>query len=492
MSSQLAAIDLGSNSFHMIVARPGPGNRPLIIDRIKEPVRLAAGLDASGNITAAAADRALSCLGQFAERLTGFGPGQVRAVGTNTLRRAQNRLDFLELAQETLGHRIDIIPGTEEARLIFAGVGTAFDQPGRRLIIDIGGGSTELILGQQSPEMLTSRFMGCVSWSERFFAGGRVTRKSMNKAINAARQQLGPVMRSFRETGWEHALGSSGTVKAIEAVLMQSGMIADGITMGSLEALAERLIELRRTSRFLLPGLPEHRRPVIAGGLAILLAAFRSLHIDNLTWVNAALKEGLIVQMIGRINHQDIRSAAVARLAERLEVDVAQANRVTASALGLFDQVTADWSLRPRHRRLLTWAAALHEAGQFINHAGSHKHSAYLLAHADLPGFSRQDQGTIAAAVLGHRGRLSRARILSISPSADDATMRLAILLRIAAMIHRTRSTKPPPSLTLTVSLRQVHLLYPDGWLAVRPLTRADLTSTAARLAEIGYRLTWE
>ncbi|MFT5683319.1 MAG: exopolyphosphatase/guanosine-5'-triphosphate,3'-diphosphate pyrophosphatase [Myxococcota bacterium] len=490
MSNQLAAIDLGSNSFHMIVAQVGSSSRPVIVDRIKEPVRLAAGLDASGNITAAAADRALSCLGQFAERLAGFSSGQVRAVGTNTLRRARNRLDFLELAQETLGHRIDIIPGTEEARLIYAGVGTAFDQPGRRLVIDIGGGSTELILGQQEPEQLTSRFMGCVSWSERFF-GGRVTRSSMNDATNAARRQLGPIMRSFRKTGWEHALGASGTIKAIEAVLMQSGMTADGITMGSLEALADKLIDLKRPERFQLPGLPEHRRPVIAGGLAILIAAFRSLHIDNLTWVNAALKEGLLTQMIGRINKEDIRSSAVARLAERLEVDVAQANRVTASALWLFDQVAESWSLRPQHRQLLTWATALHESGQFINHASAHKHSAYLLAHADLPGFSRQDQGTIAATVLGHRGRLGRDRILAISPSAGEATIRLSILLRLASTIHRTRSSKAPPVLKLTTSRRHLKLTYPDKWLDSRPLTRADLTSIADRLAAVGYRLTW-
>jgi exopolyphosphatase/guanosine-5'-triphosphate,3'-diphosphate pyrophosphatase len=491
MTSQLAAIDLGSNSFHMIVAQVGSDSRPIIIDRIKEPVRLAAGLDASGNITAAAADRALACLAQFAERLAGFKSSQVRAVGTNTLRRAHNRLDFLELAQETLGHRIDIIPGTEEARLIYAGVSTVFDLPGRRLVIDIGGGSTELILGEREPAQLTSRFMGCVSWSERFFSG-RITQATMDSAVNAARQQLGEVMRGFREAGWQHALGSSGTIKTIEMVLMQSGMTANGITLAGLEALSAKLIELGTQENFLLPGLPEHRRPVIAGGLAILLAAFRSLHIDSLTWVNGALKEGLLVQMIGRINHVDIRGTAISRLAERLEVDLSQAARVTGSALALFDQAAAGWELRPRHRRLLTWAATLHEAGHFLNHASAHKHGAYMLANTDLPGFSRQDQGTLAATVLGHRGLLSRERILAISPSADEATLRLSILLRLASMAHRTRSSKLPPELILAVRRRQLHLTYPQGWLESHPLTLADLSSIAERLATVGYRLTWQ
>ena len=491
MSTQLAAIDLGSNSFHMIVAQLGPNQRLNIVDRIKEPVRLAAGLDASGNITAAAADRALSCLGQFAERLAAFKGEHVRAVGTNTLRKARNRLDFLELAQDTLGHRIDIIPGTEEARLIYAGVGTAFDLPGRRLVIDIGGGSTELILGAQQPEHLTSRFMGCVSWSERFFSAG-VSRAAMEEAINAARQQLGGVMRGMRDAGWDHALGSSGTVKAIEAVLMQSGMTSDGITLSGLEDLAAHLIKLGKPRHFQMPGLPEHRRPVIAGGLAILLAAFRSLHIQNLTWVNAALKEGLLVQMLGSINQQeDIRAAAVARLSERLEVDQAQAIRVLHSARGLFAQVAPDWQLSGHHRRLLDWAAMLHEAGQFINHSAYHKHGAYLLANADLPGFSRQVQSTLAATVLGHRGKLSRERIRSISPSGDESIIHLSILLRIATMIHRTRSIKPPPEITIRASNRHLHLSYPSGWLPGHPLTCADLSSIADRLSAVGYQLTW-
>lgn len=490
MSTQLAAIDLGSNSFHMIVAQVGPNQRLTIVDRIKEPVRLAAGLDASGNITAAAADRALSCLGQFAERLAALEGDHVRAVGTNTLRRARNRLDFLALAQETLGHRIDIIPGTEEARLIYTGVGTAFDLPGRRLVIDIGGGSTELILGDQEPEQLTSRFMGCVSWSERFFSAG-VTRVAMDEAINAARQQLGGVMRGLREAGWDHALGSSGTVKAIEAVLMQSGMTSDGITLRGLEDLATHLIKLGKPANFSIPGLPEHRRPVIAGGLAILLAAFRSLRIKNLTWVNAALKEGLLVQMLGRINQEDIRAAAVAQLGERLEVDQEQAIRVLSSARGLFEQVAKGWQLRGHHRRLLDWASMLHEAGRFINHSAHHKHGAYLLVNADLPGFSRQAQSTLAATVLGHRGKLSRDRIRDISPSSNESTIHLSILLRIAAMIHRTRSSKPPSAVGIKVKKRQIHLTYPDDWLPSHPLTRADLSSIAERLSAVGYRLTW-
>ena len=493
MSRQIAAIDLGSNSFHLVVARLGEGRQVHILDRIKEPVRLASGLDSSGNITPEAADRALACLGRFAERLSGLSADSVRAVGTNTLRKAHNRLDFLELAQDALGYTIDIISGPEEARLIYAGVGRAFDAPGRRLVIDIGGGSTELILGDGAePQKLVSLYMGCVSWSERFFPGGKITHKHLEKAINAARRELGSVMRDYRRAGWDHALGSSGTVKAIEAVLMHAGLTADGITPAGLAELADRLVDFGNSSQIVLPGLPEHRQPVLIGGLAILMAAFRSLRLRSLQWVNGALKEGLLIDMVGRITHDDTREATMGRLESRLEVDPVQAARVQASAVGFFDQVAKAWGLDAQHRSLLAWAGQLHEAGKFIGFSGYHKHGAYLLANADLPGFSRQEQGVLAATVLGHRGRLGRERIEALAPSASEIALRLAILLRMAALLHRTRSRRVPPAIDLKAGPKSLSLRYPAHWLTDRPLSRADLADLAHSLDGVGYTLTWK
>ena len=492
MPRQFAAVDLGSNSFHMLVAVPDPAGGFSVVDKLKEPVRLAAGLDEGGAITPEAAVRALACLARFAERLAEIDPRQVRAVGTNTLRKATNRHDFIELAQETLGHEIEIISGAEEARLIYAGVHQVTDLGGRRLVIDIGGGSTEVILGEgESPRRLSSLHMGCVTWSQRFFPRGKLRRKQLELAITAARQQIGGVMRSYREEGWDHVLGSSGTIKAIEATLMLSGQSSGGVSREALEALAERMVRHKSISDVELPGVPDHRRPVLPGGVAVLLALFRSLHIEQLTWVPGALKEGLLLQVMGRAEQQaDVRDASVRLLAERLQVDQAHAERVRTTALELLAQVADAWQLTdPLHARLLGWAADLHEAGQFLSHSGYHKHSAYILASADLPGFSRQEQGALAAIAVSQRGRLSWERIRSYAPGADSSVLRLAMLLRLAVAIHRTRSRTPAIPIHASATPDGLLLRYPRSWLRERPLTLADLDDQAETFKKIGYTL---
>ena len=490
---QLAAIDLGSNSFHMIVARSDGSGGFTVLDRIKDPVRLAAGIDQKNRLTAPAMSRALACLARFSERIDGLPGDNVRVVGTNTLRRAKNGPDFVELAAEALGHRIEIISGREEARLIFAGVNQAFDAAGRRLVIDIGGGSTELILGTAAgPDRLDSAFMGCVTWSERFFPDGRIKRKQMERAINAARQRIGGVMRGYRQDGWDHALGASGTIKALSATLAARGDTTDGITREALEKLAAEMSDLKHIDRVNLPEVPEHRKPVLAGGLAILLALFRSLRIWRMQWVSGALKEGLLLRIIGEMEHrEDLRNATVRALAERLQIDEPHAARVRETARGLLAQAADTWHLTEEHGALLLWAAELHEVGQFMSYTSYHKHGAYLLANADLAGFARQEQRALAAMVLCHRGKLNWQRIRTYVPGASRILLRMIILLRIAASIHRTRSPNPPPPIQLTASKSRLSLRYPDGWLENKPLTRADLKDMAAALGQVGYTLSY-
>lgn len=486
----LAAVDLGSNSFHLLVARVAGGDFQ-VLDRVKTPVRLAAGLDKKGRLSPAARARALDCLHTFGERVRDLPHGAVRAVGTNTLRRTHNAGPFLGAAAAALGHPIEIIAGREEARLIYLGVYRDVHSPGRRLVVDIGGGSTEIILGDgPNPVMLDSLYMGCVSWSMRFFPEGELRREHMRTAVTAAHLELEAVADRYRKSGWSTALGSSGTVLAIERILKESGLSPEGITPRGLKRLRAAVVEAGKLSRLRLPGLPKDRQQVLPGGLAVLSAVVEALDIPRLTPVQGALREGVLVDLIGRIRHEDVRDTTISRMAERFAVDAAQAARVTETALVLFDQVARAWALDPEvDRPLLGWAARLHEAGMFVAWPGFHKHGAYLLAHADLPGFSRPEQEILAALVLGHRGRLVEARMSAVCPTPPPNLVHLVVLLRLAARLHRSRSPVPLPMPVLTVSGETLTLLFTDGVLAARPLTVADLEEEAAALSAAGFRL---
>jgi exopolyphosphatase/guanosine-5'-triphosphate,3'-diphosphate pyrophosphatase len=485
----VAAIDLGSNSFHMVVARVLPGGELQVIDKVKDRVRLAAGLDKHGDLTPEAQERALASLSRFGQRVRDMPRGTVRAVGTNTLRKGRNALPFLVRAHKALGHPIEIISGREEARLIYLGVAHDFDAQGQRLVVDIGGGSTEIIVGLGfDPIALDSLYMGCVSWSMRFFPEGKITPRGMRAAMTAAGLQLEGVVHRYRTLGWSSAVGSSGTINAIERVLREAGIDPMGISRKGLKQLRRRVIEAGHADRLELPGLQETRRPVFAGGLAVLSAVFGALKIKRMSATGGALREGLLYELIGRRSGEDIRENAVARFGERLQADPQQARRVQHTALALFDQVAPAWGLHEEHRSLLGWAARLHEVGTFLTYSGYHKHSAYLIANADLPGFSRQAQGVLAALVLAHRGLLAPDRLALYYPGRLDRVMRQAVLLRLAVRLRRSRSPHSLPDITLTADGESLHMAFPPGWLDVHPLTRADLEEEvkalrAARLA---------
>jgi exopolyphosphatase/guanosine-5'-triphosphate,3'-diphosphate pyrophosphatase len=489
--SVLAAVDLGSNSFHMVIARVVDGELH-IVDRHRERVQLAAGLDEDKRLSQDAQRRSLACLERFGERLRDLPKRQVRAVGTNTLRKAKNARPFLERGRDALGHRIEIISGAEEARLIYLGVAHSFfDAASRRLVIDIGGGSTECILGEGfEPLRASSLYMGCVSFTSEFFPGGKIDRERMAQAENAARLELQTIEEEFRGIGWDACVGASGTILAIREVLRINDWSPAGITHQGLRRLRKELIKNGQTKRLSLAGLPEDRAPVIPGGLAILTATVESLGIEEMRASTGALREGLLHDQLGRIRHEDIRHRTVRRYMERYQVDERQAERVEATALQLLEQVADDWKLpADRGRRFLSWASRLHEIGQAISYSGYHKHGAYLLAHADLPGFSLEGQRMLAAMVLSHRRKFSKAMFAALPSSRAWQGSRFSILLRLAVLLNRGRHDEAPPKTRAKAKKKTLWLYFPDGWLEARPLTRLDLEREQRTLAGAGFRL---
>jgi exopolyphosphatase/guanosine-5'-triphosphate,3'-diphosphate pyrophosphatase len=486
-----AAVDLGSNSFHLVVARLDGAGTPQVLDRVKRTVRLAAGLNADGHLSTEAQERALDCLRLFGQRLRDVPPERVRAVGTNTLRKARNALDFLARARRALGHRVDIIAGREEARLIYRGVAQDLESTGRRLVVDIGGGSTEVIVGEGlEPRVLDSLHMGCVGYSLRFFPEGDLTREAFRRAVTAARLELETVEGQFKAEGWSTAVGSSGTITSIEKILQETGLSPDGITPRGLRRLRAACLEAGQLGRLQLSGLTESRREVLPGGLAILLAVLDALEVPHLATSESALREGVLYELLGRMRHQDTREETVARVAATRRVDTAQAARVESTALRLFDSVATAWSLEPgRHRAWLSWAARLHEVGIDLNFSSYHKHGAYLLEHGDFPGFTRAEQVAVAALVLGHRGRLDPEKLATLYKGRITPLLRLAVLLRLAHRLHRSRAADALPAFALSARSRRLTLTLPEAWLSAHPLTAADLDEEAAAIAPAGLRL---
>ncbi len=487
----VAAVDLGSNSFHMVVARV-VGGRLQVVDRIKETIRLAAGLDAHNDLGPEVMSRAIEALKRFGQRLRDVPPDGVRAVGTNTLRKARNRRLFLSQARQALGHPIDIIAGREEARLIYLGVAHSLeDSAERRLVLDIGGGSTELILGQRfQPEYLESLHMGCVEMSRRFGLDRALSEAAMREAELTALQELEPIAGQFRRIGWESAIGASGTILAILEVVQNQGWSQAGITSGALRKLRKALLAAGKVEALALPGLQGDRVPVFAGGLAILNAVFEALGIERMQAASGALREGVLYDLLGRIHREDVREAAIEGVAQRYHIDEEQAGRVAACALALLERAPLEWGLgRGEHRQMIRWAARLHEIGISISHSQYQKHGAYLLRHMDLPGFSQGEQALLAALVRSHRRKLPLAELQDLADTFRDGALRLSILLRLAVVLHRSRSEMPLPPIALEGDGNFLKLRFPESWLDEHPLTRADLEQEASYLKAAGLKL---
>ena len=490
MSPELVcAVDLGSNSFRLMIGRI-VGDQIYPFDDIKEPVRLAAGLGDDKLLDSASQARAIEALRRFNERLRSFSPDAVRAVATNTLRVAKNTQTFLAAAQEALGFPIEVIAGREEARLIYVGVAHTLPDPSRQqLVVDIGGGSTEFIIGRNfEPLQLESLYMGCVSYSLRYFPDGQLTRAGFRDAELAAKQQLELISRTYRGCGWELAVGSSGSAKALCDVLALNGLADGGITRVGLEKLRQLMLKAGHIDRLKLEGLKADRVPVFAGGFAIMSALFDALAVEQMVFSDGALRLGVLYDLLGRYHRHDLRDATVTNFLQRYQVDRGQAERVAAAALQLWTSLHATHEaadLPDGENRFLAWASLLHEVGLSVAHASYHKHTAYILSNADMPGFSRRDQARLARLALAHRGKLERLEVMAV----DEADWVLILCLRLAVILNRARSDHGQSPLRLVQARKGYSVIADPAWLRESPLTAAALKDEELQWQRVGRPL---
>jgi exopolyphosphatase/guanosine-5'-triphosphate,3'-diphosphate pyrophosphatase len=487
----IAAVDLGSNSFHMIVGELRHGQLA-VLDRIRETVRLAEGLSTGGDISPDARKRALDCLSRFGERLREIKAGSVRAAGTSTIRRAREDSSFMSEAEEALGHPIEIISGIEEARLIYNGVTHSLPPTdGFRLVMDIGGGSTELILGKAAqPKALESLDMGCVSMTERFFPNGEISRAGFNKARMAAQLKLRPVKAFFRGATDVEAIGTSGTIRATEAVARELGLSDEGLALDIVEQLIDKVLEFQSVSDITLNGLSERRAQVWPGGLSILAELIHVLNIEHLKISDGAMREGLLYDLLGRLQHEDARVRTVHAMEARYNVDLGQAQRIADMATQLHAQCAEKWKLESELAGLaLGWAARLHEIGLDISHDGFHRHGAYVAEWADMPGFPRAEQRLMAFLIGSQRNAIDTAKLQALPRAWRDSALRLAILLRLAVLLNRSRKESNHPPATIQVNENSIRISFDAEWLARNPLTIADLEREQGYLDSVGYNL---
>ncbi len=485
--SEIAAVDLGSNSFRLQLARV-VDDHLIFHDSLREVVRLGAGLSDDKTLSDEALVRAVDCLKRFGERLRGLPPQAVRAVATNTFRVAKNAPQLLKAAQEALGFPIEIIAGREEARMIFVGVSHSLPKADhKRLVIDIGGGSTEFIIGEGlEPLEMESLYMGCVSYSLRYFPDGRITEDAFERAQIAAATEIQTISKKFKSKLWQEAVGSSGTARTLGEVLRLNGLSDGAVTLDGLHQLRQLLIKSKEIKKIELNGLSVDRAAVISGGLAIMLAAFEGLNIDKLTVANSALREGVLYELLGRMQHDDTRDSTVNSFMRRYHVDREQVKRVQALALVLLSQVEHKLNIDVAvAKQYLVWASKLHEIGVSIAHGGYHKHSAYIIENADMPGFSKMEQESLGFLVRAQRRSLAKLQMPALS---DDRTV-LVMIFRLSVLFHRNRLDITPPELNLAWHKAGFGLDVEPGWLAKNPLTDAELASEVVYWEDLNIAL---
>lgn len=488
--TQIAAIDLGSNSFHMAIAQLEHGEIR-IHERLGEKVQLGAGIKKDGRLDAPSIERALDCLRRFEQRLRAIDRDYIQVVGTNALRVAKNRKFLIEQAEELLDTSIEVISGREEARLIYLGVAhTLADDHGRRLVIDIGGGSTEFIIGQRfEPEQLESLHMGCVSFRDRFFPDGTITQENMNRAITHAERELQPIKKRYKQLGWAQCVGSSGSIKAIFQALGEDGTLAQRVSVKDMAKLRDQLIDLGAAQALADYGVKKERLSIFPAGFAILYAAFNALGIEEIEYTGGALREGLLYDMLGRIEHEDVRDRSISALQSRYSVDVEHSEYVCATALSLYEQVKDDWKINhKRWKGLLTWTAKVFEVGLTIAHSQYHKHGAYLLEHSDAPGFSTAVQSQLALIVRAHRRKFPIDLFDEFSKRDTKSLTYLVVLFRLAVLLTSDREHKDIP-LDLKAEKSGLSLSFQKGFLDENPLTLANLDLERFYLKKIGFEL---
>lgn len=486
--AEIAAVDLGSNSFRLQVAQVIEDHL-FMRDSLRDMVRLGAGLNKDKYLDAETMDRAVECLRRFGERLRGFDPHNVRAVATNTFRVARNSAELLARSQEALGFPIEIIAGREEARMIFIGVSHDLQTySGKRLVIDIGGGSTEFVIGQGfEPSDMESLYMGCVSYSLRFFEDGKLSEGNLKRAEIAARSEIQGIRRSFSAERWDEAVGSSGTARTLSQVLVANGLSKDGsITRAGLYELKSLLIQAKDIKNLHLAGLSAERAAVIAGGFCILQGAFAELGIERMMVSEGGLRQGVLYELLGRIQHHDTREATVRQFMRRYQVDASQTKRVQALALSLLKSLDTQLNMEAEvASQYLIWASRLHEIGITIAHTSYHKHSAYIVENADMPGFSKMEQQILGLLLRAQRRSLAK---LSL-PSLPDDRIVLIMVFRLAVLFHRNRMDLAIPELKLSLQADQFELQLPAAWLVQNPLTEAELDAEVGFWKDAGVKL---
>lgn len=494
---QIAAIDLGSNSFHMVVANIVEDDLQ-IVSRHKQRVRLGSGLDKKRTLGEEAMQRGLECLAMFAERIQGFDVDNVRIAATHTLRNAKNANVFMRRAREVLPFPIEIISGVEEARLIYLGVAHTQPETKNRLVIDIGGGSTELIIGHElEPELLNSTLMGCVSFTHRFFRDGKLTLTNFANAQIASQQEFKSLVKSYKKFGWESALGSSGTMKAIREVLIGVGY-ADGIiTAKRLAKLIDILCEFDSVDDIKLAGLTEDRLPVFAAGVAILNALVIGFDIKELHFSDGALREGLLYEMEDRFQRSDIRMRTIENLARKHNVDLVHADKIKAQSTVFFKQLSSHLHIKKNDElvSLLGWGALLHEVGLSICYPGFHRHSAYILQYTNMPGFNQEQQMVLSTLARFHRKSPKTIDLVEFNLFNKDNIIQLIRILRLSVLLNGQRSDDELPEFNLSIDdENEDHwcLSCKDvDWLNNNKLLHADLVAEQGFWSKVGWKLSF-
>lgn len=487
----IAAVDLGSNSFHLLVAREVE-NDFQVLHREKQKVQLATGLNSAHKLNQAAIDRAIAALKQFSETLKNFAPEQVKVVATYTLRQAANIDDILKQAAEVFPYPIEIISGQEEARLIYQGVAHNLHHDDNRLVIDIGGGSTELIVGKQlTPLRLTSRNMGSTSYTERFFKDGKITESAFKKAIIRAEQKIEPIASSFLRAGWASCLGTSGTVKSICA-MTEAQFKTDTLDYEQLCWLKDQLVAAGQMDALNIPGLQDDRKNNICGGVAVLMAVFKQLKISSLSYCDFALREGLLHEMQDCLKHNDIRITTVDSYCKRFDIDRAHAELIQNTSRRLYQSAKKTWGLKnSEHLAALLWAVELHEIGLSINSSGIHKHSAYIVENSLLPGFTQQQQRLLACLIRFHRKKLRPEELPKLAIISNQKLCYLLVIMRLSVLLNQKRQPDYLPNYELKTTANAIRLEFPEEWLKEQPLLQADLEFEQEQLKKLGIKLTY-
>ena len=491
---EIAAIDLGSNSFHMIVARIINGSIQ-VLSRLKQKVRLADGLDEHNVLSQEAIERGVNCLALFAERLQGFAPEDVSVVGTYTLRRAVNNDEFLRQAAAVFPYSINIISGQTEAKTIYAGVCHTQPESGRKLVIDIGGGSTEMIIGDDfTPLVAESRHMGCVSFAKKFFQNGEISKENFEQARQSAVNKIEDLSWEYRKLGWQSVLGSSGTIKTVYQVITATLDPNGIITAERLQNLIEQTLQASHFEELNIAGLNPDRIDVFVPGLAILSAVFDVFGLENMRYSDGALREGVIYSLEKNFQVSDIRTRTALGLAEQFNLDLAQADRVANSAKTLIDQYT-HWQkphLADEMKNLLIWAARLLEVGIVINHRNVQKHSAYILQNMELPGFDREQQRLLVNLVRYHTGAFKKNDLPIFARYADEDVLVLLLLLRISVILNKSRqATDSTDKINLRIdrSLQTWELTFEKHYLDNNPLVWNELRLESNLLKDLELSL---